>query len=78
MLSTEVILLIISLSSNFFLIFRKIRVIWSPCLVIQCSADVDESDTSETAASSKLKTLLNKITPRKDKRKEIQTQTDIV
>ena len=68
-MNTELILLIISLFSNAVIILKKIRVIWTPCLIIQCGND-EENTQPETNAStdiSKFKRFLTRLTPRKSK-----------
>lgn len=65
-MNTELILLIISLFSNAVIILKKIRVIWTPCLIISCTNEVEEeTNSTETTTPNRLKQFLNKLTPRK-------------
>ena len=72
-MNTELILLIISLFSNAVIILKKIRVIWTPCLIISCvnsegvreANEVEEETNRDNETPNRLKQFLNKLTPRK-------------
>ena len=64
-MNTELILLIISLFSNAVIILKKIRVIWTPCLIIQCSGEEEENKNNSESAN-RIKRILSRLTPRKN------------
>lgn len=64
-MNTELILLIISLFSNAVIILKKIRVIWTPCLIIQCGNDEEENKNNSESAN-RIKRILSRLTPRKN------------
>lgn len=69
MLNTETILLIVSLFSNAVIILKKIKVIWTPCLIIQCSSEsVDDVNNNVVESNSdrsvKFQKFISRITPR--------------
>lgn len=69
MLNTETILLIVSLFSNAVIILKKIKVIWTPCLIIQCSSEsVDDANNNVVESNSdrsvKFQKFIQRITPR--------------
>ena len=69
MLNTETISLIVSLFSNAVIILKKIKVIWTPCLIIQCSSesvdDVNSENNSDRSVKiAKLSKFISRITPR--------------
>ena len=62
-MNTELILLIISLSSNFLIIFKRVKVIWTPCLVCDCrSPEIEiETPSSNNSNSDKIRKALSKF-----------------
>lgn len=86
-MNTELILLIISLFSNAVIILKKIKVIWTPCLIISCTSEIEEMPNSEgvretqrrasleaNETQSRIKQILNKLTPRKKN----ETQPEVI
>ena len=45
-MNTETILLIVSLFSNAVIILKKIKTVWTPCLIIQCSQSIEDNTPS--------------------------------
>ena len=68
-MNTELILLIISLSSNFLIIFKRVKVIWTPCLACDCrNSDIEvETPSSNNSNSDKIKKALSKFYVQKNK-----------
>ena len=70
-MSPEFILLIISLIGNFIVILKRINLIYTPCISIDCrnNVDVNEGKPDEEVADENkptmIKRIINKITPRK-------------
>ena len=66
---TEHILLIVSLSSNLLIIFKKIRVLWTPCLVCDCrNSEMDlQTPSSNNSNSDKIRKTLSKFYVQKNK-----------
>ncbi len=62
-MNTELILLIVSLFSNAVIILKKIRVIWTPCLIISCVNEIEEetNNTSSETNFTKFKKVLSRI-----------------
>ena len=75
-MNTETILLIVSLFSNAVIILKKIKVIWTPCLIIQCSQSVEDNTPSTDSNSEGNRALRIKrfITERFTPRRTQQTQ----
>ena len=80
-MNTELILLIVSLFSNAVIILKKIRLIYTPCLIIQCgdnnNDNVNDRNSDDTQESHliRLKNYLSRYTPRlKQNRVEIKTE----
>ncbi len=87
-MNTETILLIISLFSNAVIILKKIKVIWTPCLIIQCQNDSQAEGNSNENSSSETNTqalrikryLTTKFTPRRiqqQKREEVKPEDQV-
>lgn len=74
-MNTELILLIISLSSNLLIIFKRVKVLWTPCLVCDCRSGNDGEDlgtpssvnTGAESSSDKIKRALSKFYKPKNK-----------
>ena len=68
-MSPEMILLIISMIGNVGIIFKKIRVIWTPCLVLDCRTEGRESQAElpedEPLEPNIFRRAITKLTPRK-------------
>ena len=67
---TEHILLIVSLSSNLLIIFKRVKVLWTPCLVCDCRPGDKpeiEVETPSSNNSDKIKKALSKIYVQKNK-----------
>lgn len=76
-MNTELILLIISLFSNAVIILKKIRVIWTPCLIISCVNEIEEENNSSSETNfTKFKKVLSKLTPRKNNIPNISNATN--
>ncbi len=65
-MNTELILLIISLSSNFLIIFKRVKVIWTPCLVCDCRSPEIEIETPSSNNSDKIRKALSKFYVKKN------------
>ena len=70
-MSPEFILLIISLIGNFIVILKRINLIYTPCISIDCRNNVDvnedEVDINDNPnQQTMMKRFIQKITPRKD------------
>ncbi len=68
---TEHILLIVSLSSNLLIIFKRVKVLWTPCLVCDCrpgdKAEIElETPSSNNSNSDKIKKALSKFYVKKN------------
>ena len=66
-MNTELILLIVSLSSNFFIIFKRVKVLWTPCLVCDCRSTEMEVQTPSSNNSDKIRKALSKFYVQKNK-----------
>lgn len=71
-MSPEFILLIISVLGNFIVILKRIKLIYTPCISIDCRSNQegDDIDTQEAQPqnTSMIKRIINRMTPRsKDK-----------
>ena len=51
-MNTETILLIVSLFSNAVIILKKIKTVWTPCLIIQCSQSVEDNLSNDSNSGS--------------------------
>ena len=74
-MSPEFILLIISLIGNFIVILKRINLIYTPCLSIDCRNNVDvnedEVDINDNPnQKTMLKRFIQKITPRNSTHKK--------
>lgn len=79
-MSPEMILLIISLIGNIGIIFKKIRVIWTPCFIIDCrSGNTEESveQAVEPNEANVFKRAITKLTPRKFRNTQAQTDSPV-
>ena len=69
-MSPEFILLIISLIGNFVVILKRINLIYTPCLSIDCRSNNDnegkpDEEIVDENKTTMVKRIINKITPRK-------------
>jgi len=66
-MSPEWILLIISLVGNVMVIFKKVRVVWTPCLILDCRTEGSTEELSENDPTEPniFKKAITKLTPRK-------------
>ena len=76
-MNTELILLIISLSSNLLIIFKRVKVVWSPCLILDCrngnvGEDLESPSSTTTSNTERVKKALSRFI--KPKNKNIDTE----
>ena len=76
---TEHILLVVSLSSNLLIIFKRVKVLWTPCLVCDCrpvdKAEIEgetETPSSNTSNSDKIRKALSKFYVQKNKNIDVE------
>jgi hypothetical protein len=64
--SPEFILLIISLSSNILIILKKIKLITTPCCIVDCreDRDIDKKESESEQPMSFSQKVIDKLTPR--------------
>ena len=83
MLSTEMVLLIVSLTGNIIILLKRIKIFYTPCLIIQCDGSNNDNDRNSDESNSnsnenhlvRLKNYLSRYTPRlKQNRVEIKTE----
>ena len=76
-MNTELILLIVSLTSNFLIIFKRVKVLWTPCLICDCRSindaeDLETPSTTNTSNTERVKKALSRFI--KPKNKNIDTE----
>ena len=80
-MTTEMVLLLISMITNIIIVVsKKIKLIYTPCLYIDCGGlDYDDEYVNNTNNdnSNLFKKVLSKITPRKKKQELNEVKTDI-
>lgn len=64
-MSPEWILLIISLVGNVMVIFKKVRVVWTPCIILDCRTEGSTENNNEPTEPNIFKRAITKLTPRK-------------
>ena len=74
---TEHVLLIVSLSSNLLIIFRRVKVLWTPCLVCDCrpgdKAEIEvETETPSSNTSNSIRKALSKFYVQKNKNIDVE------
>lgn len=79
-MNTELILLIISLSSNLLIIFKRVRVLWTPCLVCDCrngndAEDLETPSTTNTSNTERVKKALSRFIKPKNKNIDQEVKT---
>ena len=67
-MTPEMILLIVSLVGNVMILFKRIQIIWTPCLILDCRSTKNDSVDDDIQPSSEptiFKRAIEKLTPRK-------------
>jgi hypothetical protein len=64
-MSPELIMLIVSIGTNVLVIFKRVRVCWTPCMILQCRNDVGENEAENQPTF--ISKIIKRVTPRNKK-----------